>query len=111
MDKAAALAILASRKQELAKLGISAVWLFGSVARGEATAASDVDVLIDLDGTDNRWKRYLAATELLEGAFACRVDVVMRSALKPWAQGVVQAEAVRAALDDVIAQAIKQAGG
>ncbi len=34
------------------KYGLSAVYLFGSYARGDATAESDVDLLVDLSGTD-----------------------------------------------------------
>jgi predicted nucleotidyltransferase len=30
-------------------LGVSPAWVFGSVARGEARADSDVDVLVELD--------------------------------------------------------------
>lgn len=33
------------------KYGLLAVYLFGSYARGEATAESDVDLLVDLSGT------------------------------------------------------------
>ena len=34
------------------KYRIAAVYLFGSYARGEATADSDVDLLVDLTGSD-----------------------------------------------------------
>ena len=33
------------------KYGLAAVYLFGSYARGEATADSDVDLLVDISGT------------------------------------------------------------
>jgi predicted nucleotidyltransferase len=33
------------------KYGLPAVFLFGSYARGEATAESDIDLLVDLSGT------------------------------------------------------------
>lgn len=34
------------------KYGLAAVYLFGSYARGEATADSDIDLLVDISGTD-----------------------------------------------------------
>ena len=34
------------------KYRLKAVYLFGSYARGDATAASDVDLLVDLSGTE-----------------------------------------------------------
>lgn len=36
------------------KYAISAVYLFGSYARGEATDSSDVDILIDREGSNIR---------------------------------------------------------
>ena len=55
--------------------GVAAVWLFGSYARGEATAESDVDLLIDGGAVTSLWK--LAAFRLdLEDALQKSVDVV-----------------------------------
>jgi len=34
------------------KYGLAAVYLFGSYARGEATAESDIDLLVDVSGTE-----------------------------------------------------------
>ena len=44
--KAGATALLRSLKGELAALGISEVWLFGSVARGDDGPDSDIDIAI-----------------------------------------------------------------
>jgi predicted nucleotidyltransferase len=41
-------------KEIAARHGIAAVYLFGSYARGEATENSDVDLIVDLDGSDVR---------------------------------------------------------
>ena len=40
------------------KYGLPAVYLFGSYARGEATPESDVDLLVDISGTDIRGFQY-----------------------------------------------------
>jgi hypothetical protein len=37
-----------AHEAELRALGVTKLWLFGSVARGDARADSDVDVLIDI---------------------------------------------------------------
>ena len=42
----------------LTAYGVSAIWLFGSTARDQATDASDVDVLVELSGPD-RFQQYL----------------------------------------------------
>ena len=44
--KARATALLRSLKGELAALGISEVWLFGSVARGDDGPDNDIDIAI-----------------------------------------------------------------
>jgi hypothetical protein len=43
------------------RLGVAKLWLYGSVARGDATKASDVDLLVDLEPSADR-KRRLATT-------------------------------------------------
>jgi predicted nucleotidyltransferase len=40
---------------------VAKLWLYGSVARGDATKASDVDLLVDLEPSADR-KRRLATT-------------------------------------------------
>ena len=49
MDKDHILAILREHEAELKAAGLLHLRLFGSVARGEATPSSDIDLLYDLD--------------------------------------------------------------
>lgn len=49
MDRECILAILRTHAPELRSAGLVHLRLFGSVARGEATAHSDVDLLADFD--------------------------------------------------------------
>ncbi|MGU3666312.1 nucleotidyltransferase family protein [Methylobacterium sp. A49B] len=49
LDKLAALDILRANEAELRRRGVLHAALFGSVARGEAHAESDVDVMIEID--------------------------------------------------------------
>jgi len=49
MDKDLVIAKLREHRDELVADGIVSLSLFGSVARGEATDASDVDVAVKLD--------------------------------------------------------------
>ncbi len=57
------------------KYGVKTLWLFGSYARGEADAESDVDFIIDrgrIVGIE-----YFGFVLDLEEIFKCHVDVVM----------------------------------
>jgi uncharacterized protein len=72
---------------------VRGIALFGSVARGEQDATSDVDVLVDFeDGADLLDQVGLAI--MLEERLACPVDVVPRRALRPEFADSVLAESV-----------------
>ena len=68
---------------------IRSLAIFGSVARGTASAKSDLDVLVEFE-------RPLALSEFLalEDALSALVDLVTRDALKPYIGRRVLDEAV-----------------
>ncbi len=69
--------------------------LFGSVARGEATASSDVDVLVDLQpGGGNELLRVSGIAEELSLLLGRRVDVVTSSLLRSEVSATALADAV-----------------
>jgi predicted nucleotidyltransferase len=84
-----ALAVLKAHEAELRARGVTHAAVFGSVARGESGAASDVDILIDLDPERRIGvfgyagiKLYIAqlfGLDSLDGP----IDIVSRSNLKP----------------------------
>ena len=49
MTKEHALRRIAGHREELRQLGVKSLALFGSVARGESTRASDVDFLVEFE--------------------------------------------------------------
>ncbi|MBD7949239.1 nucleotidyltransferase domain-containing protein [Oerskovia sp. Sa4CUA1] len=65
-----------------AKHGAANVRLFGSVARGEDTAESDVDLLVDLEASVGLFALGALEVELGE-LLGRRVDVVPARALRP----------------------------
>lgn len=76
-----------------ARHGATNVRIFGSVARGDATPASDVDVLVDLE--PNRSLFDLGALlEDLKSLLGCRVDVVTEKGLRARIRDRVLQEAV-----------------
>jgi uncharacterized protein len=69
--------------------------LFGSVARGEATASSDVDLLVDLQpGGGNELLRVSGIAEELSLLLGRRVDVVTSSLLRSEVSATALADAV-----------------
>ncbi len=84
MTREAALAILRQSRPELIRRGVRRAALFGSTARDEARAASDVDVLVDMEpGSDLSLFEFVALAQFIESQFPVPVDVVDRATLKP----------------------------
>lgn len=88
---------LRTHQSQLQRLGVSHASVFGSVARGEARADSDIDVLLELDEDRPlglfeyaRLKIYIG--EILNGAD----DVVNRRTLKPLLRDSILRDAVHA---------------
>lgn len=78
------------------RFGVREIRVFGSVARGSATATSDVDLLVDFDRTKPA-PSTLRTVDLglaLEGLLKRRVDVVTESSLHWLVQPQVIEEAV-----------------
>lgn len=75
MRRAAALEILRQHKEELAeKYGVTRLGIFGSVARDEATAESDLDVVVEMDKPDLFFMVHIK--EQLESVMHCPVDII-----------------------------------
>ncbi|MBI5609729.1 MAG: nucleotidyltransferase family protein [Deltaproteobacteria bacterium] len=74
-------ALVTLHRAELASLGVRSLGVFGSVARGDATAASDVDVLVEFDGRAT-FDRYMGLVLALQSWLGRRVDVVTARSLE-----------------------------
>lgn len=75
---------------------VAELHVFGSVARNEARADSDLDVLVDfLDAPT--FARFMDLKFLLEDELKMRVDLVTRDALRPPMKAQILAEARRVA--------------
>jgi len=96
MKRDAALAQLRPLEQALRRQGLSALYLFGSVGRDDATDASDIDLLFDVP-LDKRFSLFDQARIQTEIAEALRVgvDLVPLEALKPKMRARVEAEMVK----------------
>ena len=75
---------------------VAALHVFGSVARNEAGAESDLDVLVDFADAPT-FARFMDLKFLLEDKLQMRVDLVTRDALRPPMKTRILAEARRVA--------------
>jgi predicted nucleotidyltransferase len=74
--------------------GARNVRLFGSVARGETTETSDLDLLIEME-PGRTLLDIVAVKQDLEELLGCKVDVVTEAAISPYLRDKVLQEAVR----------------
>ena len=83
MERSEIMNLLAAHKPALAaRYGVLRLALFGSTARGTATAASDVDLLVAFDGPATS-DRYFGVQFYLEDLLGRPVDLVTETALRP----------------------------
>jgi len=83
-----------SKPYMMREFGVTELALFGSVARNEASADSDVDILVRFDGPATS-RRYFGVQFYLEDMLGCRVDLVTDKALRTELRPYVEREAVR----------------
>jgi hypothetical protein len=89
-------AVLDEHREELQKYHVQRLRVFGSVARGEARADSDVDFLVDFSKPHTLFT--LAGLKVaLQDLLGCDVDVGTPDSLRDRVRDEVLAEAVDAA--------------
>jgi len=90
--------LLSGKREEILRIaqkhGARNVRVFGSVARGEADEASDIDFLVDMEPGRSLFDLGGLQTDL-ENLLGCRVDVVTEGGLKTYIRARVLHEAVR----------------
>lgn len=82
--------------EELRRRGVMSLFVFGSVARGEASKGSDVDLLVEFDQPVGLFA-FVRLRRYLETLLGCRVDLVTPDALKAQLRERILGEAFRAA--------------
>lgn len=89
--------VVKSKREEILKLAAKhGAWnlrIFGSAARGEAGAKSDVDFLVEME-PGRSLLDHVALWQDLEELLGCRVDLVSEKALHWYIRDRVLAEAV-----------------
>jgi uncharacterized protein len=98
MTREAAIERLAANGDKLREFGVAELSIFGSVARNEAGASSDIDILVEFEPN----KRiglfaFVRLKEFLSELLGARVDLVTPAALRKEMREQILREAIRAA--------------
>ena len=96
VKKTEAITRLKPFERRLRARGINALYLFGSTARDEADAASDLDLLYEYDPSA-KFSLFDQARAMLElsDALGTKVDLVSRIGLRPRLRARVEGEMIR----------------
>ena len=87
---------LAAHADAIREKGVRALYLFGSVARGEAGPGSDVDLFLDYDPTAGFSLIALIRLEFdLTNLLGAEVDVATRASLHPAFRDRILGEAIQ----------------
>ena len=77
------LIFLRDHKAEMAeRFGVTRLGVAGSVARGEATQDSDIDIIVDLQSR-NTFRSFFGLLHYLQAALPQKIDLSTESSLKP----------------------------
>ena len=96
MDRENIVSVIEEHEHALRDRGVVALWLIGSTGRGDATAQSDIDILVDIDPhrkfslVDHSGLR-LFLCDLLNHA----TDVVVTEGLRPRTRARLRQDEVR----------------
>jgi hypothetical protein len=85
---------LQANRDAIARYGVRRLGLFGSIVRGDSSASSDLDFLVEFE--HKSFDAYMDLKEFLESLFGCPVDLVLADSLKPRLRESILKETVHA---------------
>ena len=98
MNKEQVIAILKKNSDSLSRFHVKALYLFGSVVRGDEKQTSDVDLLVEFEPDAHIGLfEFSRLQRMLSGMLGCEVDLATPEALHKALKGRIMEEAVRAA--------------
>ncbi|MEJ2706392.1 MAG: nucleotidyltransferase family protein [Anaerolineales bacterium] len=95
MKRSQVLQILLQQRKELTeRYHVASLFLFGSVARDEASPDSDIDILVEFSQPVGLF-HFIELKQHLEELLGCEVDLGTPRSLKPYLKEQILKEAVR----------------
>ena len=93
MERTEAIARLKAHEAELKQLGVEHLYLFGSTARGDAGAESDVDLFFDHPEGSLGLYELMDVKEAAARILGCKTDIMTRRSIHRTLRETIQAAA------------------
>jgi uncharacterized protein len=95
MTSADPIAVLRAYADDIRAQGVTSLYLFGSVARGDASPESDVDMFVDYDADRFTFVELVRLRERLSSMLGRTADLTTREGLHPLLRRNIEAEAIK----------------
>ena len=95
MTRADTMSTLRARASDIRAHGVTGLYLFGSAARGEASANSDIDMFVDYDPDRFDFVDLIRLRSELSKALGRPADLTTREGLHPLLRDAIETEAIR----------------
>jgi len=86
---------LCTHADAIRAFGVTALYLYGSTARDDAGASSDVDLFADVDYQRFGFIPFMDLRDYLSTLLGCKVDFTTRNALHPDLRDRIMASAIK----------------
>ena len=83
LNKSYILAQISAHREQLKAMGAEKLGLFGSYARNQQTADSDIDFIIEFQKGKKTYNNLLDIGDFLENLYGCKVDLITPQSLTP----------------------------
>jgi len=83
-NKEGVLALIEEQQSRIKAMGVKRLGLFGSFARGEQNAESDIDVLVEFEQDKKTFDNFMQLSFYLEDLLQRRVELVTPESISPY---------------------------